>query len=421
VKSDLLIKIFSRKMLVAFIMGFASGLPLLLTSTLLQAWLKDSQIDLSTIGLVSLLSLPYTLKFIWAPFLDCYSIPGFGRRKGWMLIFQLLLIGAIFGMGSSDPVRSPLLLGILAFTVAFFSASQDIVIDAYRREDLTDQELGLGSSLYVNGYRVGMLLASGGGLILSDHYSFGAVYYFMGLCLFVGVLATLLTPEPQIDTLLPASFRDAVILPFIDFLKRKEAFWILAFIVLYKIGDNMAATMTTPYYMEIGFTKTQIGAVVKLFGFWATIIGSLTGGIMMLKIGINKSLWIFGILQAVSTLCFGLLTVTGPDNWVLAGVIAFENLTGGMGTTAFVAFMLSLTNRAYTATQYALLSSFMGVPRVFAAAPTGYLAQAIGWWNFFVVCTLVALPGLLLLLVFAPFNKRQESYRSKIASFRKQG
>lgn len=420
-KSDLLIKIFSRKMLVAFIMGFASGLPLLLTSTLLQAWLKDSQIDLSTIGLVSLLSLPYTLKFIWAPFLDCYSIPGFGRRKGWMLIFQLLLIGAIFGMGSSDPVRSPLLLGILAFTVAFFSASQDIVIDAYRREDLTDQELGLGSSLYVNGYRVGMLLASGGGLILSDHYSFGAVYYFMGLCLFVGVLATLLTPEPQIDTLLPASFRDAVILPFIDFLKRKEAFWILAFIVLYKIGDNMAATMTTPYYMEIGFTKTQIGAVVKLFGFWATIIGSLTGGIMMLKIGINKSLWIFGILQAVSTLCFGLLTVTGPDNWVLAGVIAFENLTGGMGTTAFVAFMLSLTNRAYTATQYALLSSFMGVPRVFAAAPTGYLAQAIGWWNFFVVCTLVALPGLLLLLVFAPFNKRQESYRSKIASFRKQG
>ncbi|PIU49323.1 MAG: AmpG family muropeptide MFS transporter [Desulfobacterales bacterium CG07_land_8_20_14_0_80_52_14] len=408
-------------MLVAFIMGFASGLPLLLTSTLLQAWLKDSQIDLSTIGLVSLLSLPYTLKFIWAPFLDCYSIPGFGRRKGWMLIFQLLLIGAIFGMGSSDPVRSPLLLGILAFTVAFFSASQDIVIDAYRREDLTDQELGLGSSLYVNGYRVGMLLASGGGLILSDHYSFGAVYYFMGLCLFVGVLATLLTPEPQIDTLLPASFRDAVILPFIDFLKRKEAFWILAFIVLYKIGDNMAATMTTPYYMEIGFTKTQIGAVVKLFGFWATIIGSLTGGIMMLKIGINKSLWIFGILQAVSTLCFGLLTVTGPDNWVLAGVIAFENLTGGMGTTAFVAFMLSLTNRAYTATQYALLSSFMGVPRVFAAAPTGYLAQAIGWWNFFVVCTLVALPGLLLLLVFAPFNKRQESYRSKIASFRKQG
>jgi len=161
VKSDLLIKIFSRKMLVAFIMGFASGLPLLLTSTLLQAWLKDSQIDLSTIGLVSLLSLPYTLKFIWAPFFDCYSIPGFGRRKGWMLIFQLLLIGAIFGMGSSDPVRSPLLLGILAFTVAFFSASQDIVIDAYRREDLTDQELGLGSSLYVNGYRVGMLLASG--------------------------------------------------------------------------------------------------------------------------------------------------------------------------------------------------------------------------------------------------------------------
>jgi len=393
-------------MLVAFIMGFASGLPLLLTSTLLQAWLKDGQVELSTIGLVSLLSLPYTLKFIWAPFLDCYSIPGFGRRKGWLLIFQLLLIGSIFGMGSSDPVKSPLLLGILALTVAFFSASQDIVIDAYRREDLTDKELGLGSSLYVNGYRVGMLLASGGGLILSDHYSFGAVYYFMGSCLFIGVLATLLTPEPQIGTLLPASFRDAVILPFIDFLERKEAFWILAFIVLYKIGDNMAATMTIPYYMEIGFTKTQIGAVVKLFGFWATIIGSLAGGIMMLKIGINKSLWIFGVLQAVSTLCFGVLTITGPNNWILAGVIAFENLTGGMGTTAFVAFMLSLTNRAYTATQYALLSSFMGVPRVFAAAPTGYLVQAFGWWNFFVICTLVALPGMLLLLVFAPFKKQ---------------
>jgi len=364
--------------------------------------------------MVSLLGLPYTLKFLWAPFMDRFQLPFLGRRKGWLLISQMLLMLAIFGLGSSDPVVSPLVLGAFALLVAFFSASQDIVIDAYRREDLLDEELGLGSALYVNGYRVGMLLASGGGMIMADYYAFGTVFYFMGICLIPAILATIFTPEPKIGHHLPKSLRDAVIAPLLDFFKRKEALWLLAFIIFYKIGDTMASAMTTPFYMEIGFTKSQIGAVVKLFGFWATIIGGLTGGIMMLKIGINKSLWIFGVLQAASTVCFGLLVYTGPSNYALAGIIAFENFTGGMGTTAYAAFMASLTNKKFTATQYALLSSLMGIPRVIASAPTGYLAENTGWVNFFVICTLAAIPGMLILLIIAPFKGKQEITRDDL-------
>lgn len=401
-------KIFSRKMIVSLVMGFASGLPLMLTITLLQAWLKDNKVDLSTIGLVSLFGLPYTLKFFWAPFVDRYALPLLGRRKGWIFVFQLLLVCAIFGMGSADPINSPLMLGVMALAVAFFSACQDIVIDAYRREDLTDAELGMGSALYVWGYRLGMLLTSGGGLIMADHYTYGSVYFIIGLCMIPAMVITLLTPEPKNEYGLPASLRDAMILPFIDFFQRKEAYWLLVFSLLYKIGDTMAGSMTMPFYMEIGFSKTQIGAVVKLFGFWATVIGGVTGGIMMLKLGINKALWIFGVLQAVSTFGFSLLTMTGVNTLALVGVITFENLTGGMGTVAYMAFIASLTNKKFTATQYALLSSLMGIPRVFASAPTGFLVEAVGWWNFFMICTLIAIPGMLLLLKVAPFRGKQE-------------
>lgn len=385
-------------------MGFASGLPLLLTITVLQAWMKDAGVDLSVIGLMALVGLPYTLKFVWAPVFDRFTLPFLGRRRGWLLVAQVALFFSIVGLGLSDPANRPWLLAVSAFLVTFFSASQDIVIDAYRREDLSDAELGLGSSLYINGYRVGMLLASGGGLILADHLSFSLVYIIMACCLLPGVITTLLTPEPIVITEPPKSMREAVIAPLVEYFSRPEAVWILAFILCYKIGDNMAAAMTTPFYLDIGFTKTEIGAVVKLFGFWATVFGTLIGGILMLRLGISRSLWVFGFLQAVSTAGFVVLARIGHSLPALSAVIGFENLSGGMGTAAYAAFMASITNKKFTATQYALLSSLMGVPRVLASAPTGVVAKYTGWEGFFVICTLMAVPGLLLLLKFAPWR-----------------
>ncbi len=314
-----------------------------------------------------------------------------------MLVAQTALMCSIAGLGFSNPAQSPWLLAFAALLVTFFSASQDIVVDAYRREDLSDAELGLGSSLYVNGYRVGMLLASGGGLIMADHTSFAMVYLFMAGCMGVGIITTLLAPEPETPAGKPQNLKEAVVDPFVEYFQRSGALWILAFILFYKIGDTMASAMTTPFYLDIGFSKTEIGTVVKIFGFWATIAGGLLGGIIMLKVGINYSLWIFGILQAVSTAGFAVLAMMGHHVPALAAVIAFENLASGMGTAAYVAFMASLTNKKFTATQYALLSSLMGIPRVLASAPTGFFAKHLGWFEFFIVCTLVAVPGLLLL------------------------
>lgn len=394
----------SRRILVTFIMGFGCGLPLLLTITVLQAWMKEEGIELGTIGLMSLVGLPYTLKFLWAPILDRYTFPVLGRRRGWLAAAQVLLAVSIAGIGFTDPARSPWTVAFLAFLTTFFSASQDIVVDAYRREDLADEELGLGASFYVNGYRLGMLFASGGGLILADRMPFRTVYLIMAVCMVPCLATTLFTPEPPIPQGTPRSLREAVVEPLTEYFDRPDALWILSFILLYKLGDTMASTMTTPFYLEAGFTKTQIGAVVKLFGFWTTVGGGFIGGIAMLRIGIHRSLWIFGVLQAISTACFALLLYTGPAITALAGVIAFENLSAGMGTAVFVAFMASITHKRFTATQYALLSSLMGVPRVVASAPTGFLVSALGWGVFFTGCAIIALPGILLLLKFAPWR-----------------
>jgi len=395
-------------MLVAMVMGFSCGLPLLLTISVLQAWMKEEGVDLAVIGMMALVGLPYTVKFLWAPLLDRYTLPFLGRRRGWLLIAQLALALAIAGLGFTNPANNPWMVAFSAFLVTFFSASQDIVVDAYRREDLTDQELGLGSSLYINGYRIGMLLASGGGLIMADYMSFSTVYLIMALGMLPGILATLLAPEPDTPAGIPRSLKDAVFNPLVEYFSRNGALWILAFILLYKIGDTMASAMTTPFYLDIGFTKTQIGAVVKLFGFWATIAGSLIGGICMLGLGIYRSLWVFGILQALSTAGFALLAQIGPSLSCLAGVIAFENLSSGMGTAAYAAFMASITNKRFTATQYALLSSLMGVPRVLASAPTGLLAKNFGWQGFFICCTVIALPGMILLLKIAPWKGKNK-------------
>ena len=392
----------------AFVMGFACGLPLLLTMSVLQAWMTDAGVDLSVIGMMALVGLPYTLKFLWAPFMDRFTLPFLGRRRGWMLLAQIALTVSIASLGQSDPTQNPWLLAFAAFLVTFFSASQDIVVDAYRREDLSDEELGLGSSLYINGYRVGMLLASGGGLIMADHMDFSMVYLILAGCMLPGLLTTLLSPEPETPAGTPRSMREAVVDPLVEYFSRKDALLILVFILLYKVGDTMASAMTTPFYLDIGFSKTEIGAVVKLFGFWATIAGGLAGGLMMLRLGINRCLWVFGFLQAASTAGFALLANVGYSVAWLSAVIAFENLSSGMGTAAYAAFMASITNKKFTATQYALLTSLMGVPRVLASAPTGFLAKNVGWETFFIACTLVAIPGMLLLLKFAPWNSKSE-------------
>jgi PAT family beta-lactamase induction signal transducer AmpG len=254
--------IFSRRMIVALLMGFACGLPLLLTLSVLQAWMKEEGVDLTVIGLMALVGLPYTLKFVWAPILDRFTLPFLGRRRGWLLMAQIALVFSIAGLGLTNPAQSPWMVAFAAFLVTFFSASQDIVVDAYRREDLSDEELGLGSSFYVNGYRIGMLLASGGGLIMADFISFQAVYQIMAACMVPGIVTTLLTTEPDVPEGTPKTIRRAVIDPLVEYFTRKGALWILAFILFYKIGDTMASAMTMPFYLDIGFSKKEIGAVV---------------------------------------------------------------------------------------------------------------------------------------------------------------
>ena len=406
-RKPLIKAICSGRMLVALLMGFSCGVPLLLTISVLQAWMKEEGVDLTVIGMMALVGLPYTLKFLWAPFMDRFTLPFLGRRRGWLLIAQVALIFSIAGLGLTDPGNNPWLVAFAAFLVTFFSASQDIVVDAYRREDFPDEELGLASSLYINGYRVGMLLASGGGLIMADHMSFPSVYLIMAACILPGLVTTLLAHEPEVNVRMPENIREAVVDPLVEYFSRHGALWILAFILFYKIGDTMASAMTTPFYLDIGFTKTEIGAVVKLFGFWATVAGTLVGGVFMLRMGIARSLWVFGFLQAISTACFAILARIGPNVSLLSGVIAFENLSSGMGTAAYAAFMASITNKKFTATQYALLTSLMGVPRVIASAPTGFLAKNLGWGSFFIACALIAIPGMLLLLKFAPWSPRR--------------
>ncbi len=400
--------IFSGRMLLALVMGFASGLPLLLTGSVLQAWLKDSGVDLKAIGLFALVGLPYTLKFLWSPLFDRYALPLFGRRRGWLIVVQLALAGALFALSLVQPSPHALLpISAAALLVAFFSASQDIVIDAYRRETLEEAELGLGSALYVNGYRVGMLLAGGGGLILADWSSFHTMYRLMALFMALMVAVTLFAPEPPLPEGRPRTLMDAVFLPFRDYFTREGAWLALAFILFYKLGDTMASAMTIPFYLDLGYSKTEIGAVVKLFGFWATIAGGTLGGIWILRIGLNRALWLFGFGQMFSTFGFAVLATVPPSDAALATVVFVENLTAGLGTAAFVGFMAALTDKRFTATQYALLSSLMGVPRVLAAAPTGWLAASMGWVGFFTFCALIAIPGLVMLRWIIRLEKPQ--------------
>ena len=389
--------LFGPKMLVMLLTGFSSGLPLLLTGSTLKFWMREEGLDLTTIGFFGLVGLPYTLKFLWAPLMDRIVPPFGGRRRGWMLITQVSLMIALGFMAFAQPsVHLSAIVG-LCLLIAFASASQDIVLDAYRREYLKDEELGIGSSVFVNGYRIGLLASGALALVLAEYLSWPAAYFILGMFMLVGIVATVYAPEPVVETAPPSSLREAFVGPFLEFCRRPGWLSILLFILLYKIGDSMASEMLSPFWVDLEVSKPQIAAIVKTFGFAALIAGGMLAGLVVYRWGIIPSLLIFGFLQMISTAGFAVLAIVGNHLPTLTVVIAFENLTGGMGTTAFVAFMASLTDKRFTATQYALLSSFMGIPRVLAGSITGVLATWLGWAGFFVLCTLLAIPGLLLI------------------------
>jgi MFS transporter, PAT family, beta-lactamase induction signal transducer AmpG len=398
--------LWNPRMLLCLAMGFSSGLPLWVTISLLQAWLHREGVSLRDIGLFSLTGLPYTWKFVWAPLVDRYRLPFLGRRQGWALFAQLALVGAIAGLGLLSPARSPGSVAALAVLVAFFSATQDIALDAYRRELLSERELGLGTAMHVNAYRLAMLVPGSLALILADHLPWPMVFASVAAFMLVGIVATLFAPDGRGQAPPPATLEEAVVGPFREFFSRQDksaAFMVLGFMLLYKIGDTMAAALVTPFYLDLGFSLTQVGVVAKGAGTPATIVGLFAGGFAISRIGINRALWLFGVLQLTSTLGYALLTRTGPNVTVLAGVVAFEYLASGMGTAAFVAFLARSTHQRFTATQYALFSSLIALPRALASASTGYLVEAVGYGSFFVLCAALGIPGMLLLLKVAPW------------------
>lgn len=387
-------------------LGFSSGLPLLLTADTLQAWMKAEGVDLKTIGFFSLVGLPYSLKFLWSPLVDRY-VPGFlGRRRGWLVLTQIALFAAILAMSLHNPKAALQLLAANAVLIAFLSATQDIVFDAYRTDVLSQKEMGLGAAIGVLGYRIAMLTAGSLAFILADHLPWAGVYAVMAAFMLIGVAATLWAPEPTIAVIPPQTLSAAVIEPFREFFARSglRGLWILLFIVLYKAGDAFAASMATPFLLDLNFTKTDIGAIKGGVGLFATIFGALAGGGLLTKLGINRSLWIFGALQAISNLVYYFLAENPAYNLMVAATV-IENFCAGLGTAAFVAFLMSLCNVNFSATQYALLSSLMATSRNILVAPAGVIAERLGWPLFFLFTLGAALPGLLLLPVFAPWNR----------------
>nr|WP_321271403.1 AmpG family muropeptide MFS transporter [uncultured Tolumonas sp.] len=402
-------QLFTRRMLICVFTGFSSGLPLYLLLNLVPAWLKTEQIDLKAIGLLSLVQFPYTWKFIWSPLIDRYPILNLGRRRGWMLLSQLALIIAIASLGFFSPQTSLWTIAYLAFGVAFFSASQDIVLDAYRREILSDHELGLGNSVHVNAYRIAGLVPGSLSLILADHLPWHWVFPITALFMLPGLMLTLMCKEPA-SSLVPRTLREAVIEPFHEFIQRQgvqNALLILAFIFLYKLGDSMATSLATPFYQDIGFSKTEIGLIAKHAGLWPSVIGGMLGGIWMLQLGINRALWLFGIVQILAIFGFYWLAGVGHDRVALGFAIGFEAFGVGIGTAAFIAFIARTTDPRYTATQFALFTSLAAVPRTFFNASTGWLVEAMGWQHFFLLCAFLALPGMLLLFKVAPWQSEK--------------
>ncbi len=412
--------LFNKRMLTCVVLGFSSGLPLYLLLQLLPAWLRTEGINLKTIAAFAFIQLPYTWKFIWAPLMDRYNlIAPMGRRRSWMLITQIALFFTIIAYGFFKPGLNIASIAVVCTLVALFSASQDIVIDAFRREILSDEELGLGNSIHVNAYRVAGLVPGSLALILADHFAWSHVFWIVALFMLPGLLMTIFATEPdQIYT--PKSLYDSVVEPFTEFINRagvKHALWVLTFILLYKLGDSMATALATPFYIDMGYSNTDIGTIVKGSGLVMQILGGFIGGFWMLKFGINRGLWVFGVVQLITILGFAWLANAGPfetvgaiERGMLAIVIGGEALGVGLGTVAYVAYMARETNPAYTATQLALFTSLSAVPRSVFNALTGGMVESLGWETFFYVCTLLAIPGMLLLFKVAPWHTDKKDF-----------
>jgi len=407
-------QLFTRRMLICVFTGFTSGLPLFLLFNLVPAWLRTEQVDLKTIGLFALIQFPYTWKFLWSPFLDRYVVPVLGRRRGWMLLTQIGLLATIAALGGFSPGTDLVTIAWIATMLAVLSATQDIVLDAYRRELLSDAELGLGNAIHVNAYRIAGLVPGSLSLVLADFLPWSTVFMITALFMVPGMVMTLLVSEPHRASP-PKTLREAVVEPFHEFITRegwKSALLVLSFLLFYKLGDSMCTALATPFYLDMGFSKTDIGLIAKNAGLWPSIIGGMVGGIWMMKIGINRALWLFGVVQLVSIFGFAWLASMGHhadigalERTQLALVIGLEALGVGLGTVAFVAFIARTTHPAYTATQFALFTSLMAVPRTFANAATGWLVESMGWTTFFLLCALLAIPGMLLLFKVAPWNE----------------
>ena len=395
-------------MLTCIFLGFTSGMPLWVLISLVPAWLRTEGVDLATIGLMSLMTLPYTWKFIWSPLMDRYKLPFLGRRRGWALLTQVVLLVSIGMLGLFNPGESLFPILVMVFIISFFSASQDIVIDAYRRELLDDDELGTGTSIHINAYRLSALVPGSLALILADHFAWSTVFWVTAVFMTVGIVMTLVVREVSDDELAPHTLREAVIEPFREFINRDgfgPAMAVLAFILLYKLGDNMAVALATPFYIDMGFSLTEIGTIAKIAALWAAVAGSIIAGIVMLKQSINRALWIFGFIQMLTILGFAWLSTVGHHPVGLFIVVSGEYLGVGMGTVALTAFLARETSRAFTATQFALFSSIVVIPRTFANASTGFLIEAMGYTTFFLLCTALAIPGMLMLFKVAPWNK----------------
>lgn len=391
--------VMNRRMLICVFSGFSSGLPLYILISLLPAWLRTEGVNLKSIGLFSLISLPFTWKFLWAPLFDRYTLP-LGRRRGWLFVTQLALIVSLPLLGWLSPQQDIWSIAYLSALVAFFSASQDIVLDAYRRELLPDAELGLGNVIHVNAYKIAGLVPGSLSLILADHLPWNAVFFITAMFMLPGLVMTLLVSEPTLRGTPPKSLQEAVIEPFKEFIRRHgwhHAGLILVFIFLYKLGDSMATALATPFYLDMGFSKTEIGVIAKNAGLWSSVAGGILGGIWMLKLGTHRALMLFGVAQAAAILGFVWLAHVGHDPYSLAVVIGAEAFGVGLGTAAFVAYIAQTTHPVYTATQFALFTSLAAVPRTLANAATGFMVDRMGWVVFFEVCFVLALPGLALI------------------------
>lgn len=395
------LKIYLRKnVVIVFALGFSSGLPLPLVAGTLLGWMADVGVDIKTVGLFSSVMVPYSLKFLWAPFFDRYTLPFLNRRTGWLVVVQGCLIGTLIILGRMDPKTQIELLAFWALLASFFGASQDILIDAYRAEILAKDELGPGAAAATTSGRLAYLLSGGLALILSDRMGWSEVYFIMALILGVGVVAALFAPEPRYEAKNPRTIRESVLEPLVDYFSKPKAGLILLFIILFKLGDIVSGQMFTPFLIKVGYGKTEIGTLNKILGTTLTILGSVIGGAAVSRLGIWRSLVVFGALQPLSNLVFVVLATMPVSYPMLAFSVGVENITTGLGSTAFVAFLMALCDKRFSGTQYALLSSMTQVARPLIGASSGYLAEYFGWPLFFLLTVVLGIPGYLLIFAF---------------------